>query len=136
MPAGDPPLTLRDLREIELARLKGVGPALETRLADMGLHNVLDLLQHYPRRWIDRTKRVDIAALEVGEEATVFGEVRTIDGRRTRNGRRSSRRSIHDGIVAAERHVLQPGVAREATRGRAPKCRSSASSTCTAASAR
>ena len=58
MPTGDPPLTLRDLREIDLARLKGVGAALEARLADMELHNVLDLLQRYPRRWIDRTKRV------------------------------------------------------------------------------
>ena len=49
MPAGDPPLTLRDLRELDLARLKGVGPALDARLADMGLRTVLDLLQHYPR---------------------------------------------------------------------------------------
>ena len=136
MPAGDPPLTLRDLREIELARLKGVGPALEARLADMGLHNVLDLLQHYPRRWIDRTKRVDIAALEVGEEATVFGEVRTVHGRRTRKGRALVEVVVHDGIVAAQRHVLQPGVAREAARASAPRCRSSASSTCTAASGR
>jgi len=54
VPTGDPPLTLRDLREIDIARLKGVGDALEARLADMELHNVLDLLQHYPRRWIDR----------------------------------------------------------------------------------
>ena len=67
MPTGDPPLTLRDLRDIDLARLKGVGDTLEGKLAEMGLHNVLDLLQHYPRRWIDRTKRVEIAELEVGE---------------------------------------------------------------------
>ena len=97
MPAGDPPLTLRDLREIELARLKGVGAALEARLADMGLHTVLDLLQHYPRRWIDRTKRVEIAALEVGEEATVIGEVRSVHGRRTRNGKALVEVVIHDG---------------------------------------
>ncbi len=71
MPTGDPPLTLRELRAIDLARLKGVGDTLTTKLAEMDLHNVLDLLQHYPRRWIDRTKRVEIAALEVGEEATV-----------------------------------------------------------------
>ena len=32
MPTGDPPLTLADLREIPLERLKGVGPALEARL--------------------------------------------------------------------------------------------------------
>ena len=97
MPAGDPPLTLRDLQAIELGRLKGVGPALEARLADMGLHNVLDLLQHYPRRWIDRTKRVEIAALEVGEAATVIGEVRTVHGRRTRQGKSLVEAVIHDG---------------------------------------
>ena len=97
MPTGDPPLTLADLREIPLERLKGVGPALEARLADMELHNVLDLLQHYPRRWVDRTKKTDIAALAVGEEATVFAEVRTIHGRRTRQGRALVEAVVHDG---------------------------------------
>ena len=97
MPTGDPPLTLADLREIPLERLKGVGPALEARLADMDLHNVLDLLQHYPRRWVDRTKKTDIAALAVGEEATVFAEVRTIHGRRTRQGRALVEAVVHDG---------------------------------------
>ncbi|MDQ1479008.1 MAG: ATP-dependent helicase RecG [Actinomycetota bacterium] len=97
MPTGDPPLTLADLREIPLERLKGVGPALEKRLADMELHNVLDLLQHYPRRWVDRTKKIDIADLAVGEEATVFAEVRTIHGRRTRQGRALVEAVVHDG---------------------------------------
>ncbi len=97
MPTGDPPLTLADLRDIPLARLKGVGPALESRLADMELHTVLDLVQHYPRRWIDRTKKTDIAALAVGEEATVFAEVRTIHGRRTRQGRALVEAVVHDG---------------------------------------
>ena len=137
MPTGDPPLTLRDLRDIELARLKGVGPTRsKQRLADMGLHNVLDLLQHYPRRWIDRTKRVEIAALEVGEEATVIGEVRSIHGRPTRNGKALVEVVDPRRLVAAQRHVLQPGVAREATRGRYRGVACSASSTCTAASAR
>ncbi|MDQ1480619.1 MAG: ATP-dependent helicase RecG, partial [Actinomycetota bacterium] len=97
MPTGDPPLTLRELRDIDLPRLKGVGDALEAKLAEMDLHNVLDLLQHYPRRWIDRTKRVEIAALEVGEEATVIGEVRSIHGRRTRQGRALVEAVVHDG---------------------------------------
>ena len=84
---GDAPLTLRELRAIPVGRLTGVGPALEERLAIMGIESVLDVLQHYPRRYIDRTHRSDIAALAVGEEATVFGEVRRVNGRRTRNGR-------------------------------------------------
>ncbi|HET9730413.1 MAG TPA: ATP-dependent DNA helicase RecG [Acidimicrobiia bacterium] len=97
MPSGDPPLSLADLRDIPLARLKGVGAALDGRLHDMGLENVLDLLQHYPRRWVDRTKRADIAELQVGEEATVFAEVRTIRGRRTRNGRALVEAVVYDG---------------------------------------
>jgi ATP-dependent DNA helicase RecG len=87
MPTGDPPLTLADLRAIDVARLKGVGESLEKRLAVLEIANVLDLLQHYPRRWVDRSKRADIADLAVGQEATVFAEVRTARGRRTRQGR-------------------------------------------------
>jgi ATP-dependent DNA helicase RecG len=97
MPTGDPPLTLADLRAIELTRLKGVGPALESRLHDLGIDNVLDLLQHYPRRWVDRSKRADIAELELGEEATILAEVRSARGRRTRQGRSLVEVVVHDG---------------------------------------
>jgi ATP-dependent DNA helicase RecG len=95
--ASEAPLTLANLRDIPLTRLKGVGAALEGRLADMELHDVLDLLQHYPRRWVDRTKKADIATLAVGEEATVFAEVRTIRGRRTRQGRALVEAVVYDG---------------------------------------
>ncbi|MGQ0823541.1 MAG: ATP-dependent DNA helicase RecG [Actinomycetota bacterium] len=97
MPAGDPRLTLADLATIELTRLKGVGASLDERLAAIEITNVLDLLQHYPRRWIDRTKKADIATLAVGEEATVFAEVKTIRGRRTRQGRALVEAVVDDG---------------------------------------
>jgi ATP-dependent DNA helicase RecG len=97
VPTGDPPLSFADLRDIELTRLKGVGPALAEKLRDLGLENVLDLLQHYPRRWVDRTKRAEIAELRVGEEATVFAEVRSARGRRTRQGRSLVEVVVHDG---------------------------------------
>lgn len=91
------PLTLRELDAIDLARLKGVGTALEAKLAELGLTSVLRVLEHYPRRYVDRTKRADIADLEVGDEATIFGEVRRVSGRRTRNGRALVEVSVHDG---------------------------------------
>jgi ATP-dependent DNA helicase RecG len=94
---GDAPLTLRELRAIPVSRLTGVGSALEERLAIMGIESVLDVLQHYPRRYIDRTHRSEIAALAVGEEATVFGEVRRVHGRRTRNGRALVEVVVSDG---------------------------------------
>src|SRR5689334_2532085 len=87
MPAGDPPLTLRDLKARSLSEYRGVGPALEGKLAEMGIETTLDLLQHYPRRWVDRTKKADIASLAVGDQATVFGEVKKVSSRRTRQGK-------------------------------------------------
>src|SRR5256714_10012461 len=63
----------------------------------MGIETVLDVLQHYPRRWVDRTRKADIATLAVGEEATVFAEVRTIHGRRTRQGRALVEAVVYDG---------------------------------------
>jgi ATP-dependent DNA helicase RecG len=93
------PLTLRELEELPLSALKGVGVALEERLEAMELRTVLDVLEHYPRRYIDRTHRADIADLSVGEEATVFGEVRRVSGRRTKNGKALVEVNVHDGTA-------------------------------------
>jgi ATP-dependent DNA helicase RecG len=90
-------ITLRELARKEVADLDSVGPKLETRLEQMELRSVLDVLQHYPRRWIDRTKRSEIAALAVGEEATVVAEVRSIRGRRARTGKPVVDAVVHDG---------------------------------------
>src|SRR5262249_25071695 len=70
---------------------------LEERLAFLGITNVLELLQHYPRRYVDRTERAEIAELAVGDEATVVGEVRRVSGRRTRNGRALVEVTVSDG---------------------------------------
>src|SRR5689334_19853066 len=91
------PITLRELAAKPVGELKSVGPKLDERLHDMGLETVLDVLQHYPRRWVDRTKRADIAELQLGEEATVFGEVRRVHGRRTRQGRALVEVVVYDG---------------------------------------
>jgi ATP-dependent DNA helicase RecG len=89
--------TLRYLRDIPITRLKGVGERLEERLGILGITNVLELVQHYPRRYIDRTKRADIAELKVGEEATVFAEVRKVSARPTRNRRKMVEVVVTDG---------------------------------------
>ena len=89
--------TLRDLRDIPITRLTGVTPRLEERLGMLGIHNVLELVEHYPRRYLDRTKRSDIADLRVGEEATVYAEVRKMTSRRTRQGRALVETIVYDG---------------------------------------
>ena len=79
--------TLASLTGIPLTRLSGVGPAKEKALASFGLHNVFDLLTHYPRRYIDRTKEAQIRDLALGETASVLARVVEITLRRVKGGR-------------------------------------------------
>ena len=81
------PRRLRDLVDIPVDRLRNIGEKRTAALGSMGIDNIFDLLTWYPRRYIDRTKRVDLSDLTVGEEAAVFGEVTKIKGRRIKNGR-------------------------------------------------
>ncbi|MEZ5245145.1 MAG: ATP-dependent DNA helicase RecG [Acidimicrobiales bacterium] len=97
MPAGDPPLTLRDLAEMPVSRLRGVGEKKEKSLASADIHTVLDLVQHYPRRHLDRTREAKIADLGKGDEATVFGEVRSSSTRQLRGRRTLTEVVIGDG---------------------------------------
>ena len=94
----DAGLTLRELKGRTVTDLKTVGPKLRDGLAEMGITSVLDLLEHYPRRYVDRTQRAEIQELHEGDEATVDGEVRSISARRTRDGKRVIvNASVYDG---------------------------------------
>src|ERR1041385_3364816 len=86
--------TLRELDGHAVTELKSAAGKVGDRLAAMGITTVLDLLEHYPRRYIDRTKRAAIGELRVGEEATVFAEVVSASARTTRN-----RRSLVEVVV-------------------------------------
>jgi ATP-dependent DNA helicase RecG len=90
-------LTLRELAAHPVAELKAVGPKLEASLAEMDIRTALDLLQHYPRRYHDRTKKLEIEELKEGDEATVFAEVKRIRGFRTRQRRAMVEGEVFDG---------------------------------------
>ena len=97
MPVGDPPLSLRDLAGLEVTKLKGVGEKKAAALAAAEIHTVLDLLQHYPRRYLDRTRQAQIGELVPGDEATVLGEVRSASTRQIRGRRTLTKVVIGDG---------------------------------------
>ena len=82
-----PPLTLADLAEIDVERLKGVGEKKLKGLHKSEIHNLFDLITHYPRRYIDRTNERRIDELLPGEEASVFVRVVSTSSRRIRGGR-------------------------------------------------
>ena len=81
------PRRLRALGEIPVTKLRHIGPKRSAALASLGLETVFDLVTLYPRRHIDRTRRVDLSDLMVGEEAAVFAEVTSSSARRTRQGK-------------------------------------------------
>ena len=96
MPAGDPPLSLRDLDAISVSHLRDERRKPATKLTRMDIHSVLDLLQHYPHRYNDRTKQARIAELAEGEDAFVEGCVERSSLRRTRQSRKLVEAVISD----------------------------------------
>jgi len=88
---------LGQLADIPVRELHKVGDKREEALAAMGITTVLDLLTHYPRRYVDRTNQAAIATLKVGEEAMVLGTVKRVQSRRTRQRRTMVEVDVFDG---------------------------------------
>ncbi len=66
---------LRQLAELPVAQLHQVGPRTDKELAELGITSVLDLLTHYPRRYLDGTRLRPIAELVAGEKVSVLARV-------------------------------------------------------------
>jgi ATP-dependent DNA helicase RecG len=70
--------------------LKGVGPAVASKLEKLGITTIQDLLFHLPLRYEDRTRVTPIGALQHGQHAVIEGviehaEVRLRGGKRGRS---------------------------------------------------
>ena len=61
------------------------------------IRTVADLLHHYPRRYIDRSRVETIGGLKVGEYATVIATVRKVARRQTRRHQSMVTVTLHDG---------------------------------------
>lgn len=83
-----------------MGQLRHVGERRVEALKSLGIESVFDLLTLYPRRYIDRTKQVDLSDLNVGDEAAIFGEIDAINSRRTRQGKVMVEATVRDGDEA------------------------------------
>jgi ATP-dependent DNA helicase RecG len=90
-------LTLRDLNEIGVERLRGVGERKLEALSEFGIVTVLDLLTFYPRRWVDRTNEARVSDLEPGREALVLVTVRSVVKRQTKSRKTMVTAVVGDG---------------------------------------
>ncbi|MGZ4755749.1 MAG: ATP-dependent DNA helicase RecG [Acidimicrobiia bacterium] len=89
---------MRELDATPLGDVEGIAPKLLERLALMtpSIESVLDLLQHYPRRYHDRTRKAEIAELVQGEEATIVAEVKRVSSRPTRQRKKMVEAVVED----------------------------------------
>ena len=93
-PRSFPPPAARRLDSMSPARLKGVGPALEKKLAAIGILTLQDLLFHLPLRYEDRTRVTLTARAQLGEYQQFEGEVTSCEIQFGK--RRSLRCSLRD----------------------------------------
>jgi ATP-dependent DNA helicase RecG len=91
------PTPLRRLSQVPVGEIRRIGERRVGPLAQLGITTVLDLITHYPRRYIDRTHRADVAEIGVGEESLVLATVERVSQRRTRRGRPIVELEVDDG---------------------------------------
>jgi ATP-dependent DNA helicase RecG len=92
-----PARRLAQLAKIPVGELKGVTEKKANALATMEIETVLDLLTHYPRRYLDRTQQATIRELKIGDEAMILATVKRVQSRRTRNRRALVEIDVFDG---------------------------------------
>jgi ATP-dependent DNA helicase RecG len=89
--------TLPFLAGLPVSVIKGIGERRADALAELDISSVLDLVTHYPRRYLDRTRQAAVAELGVGEEAVILATVRSGHTRRTRQRRAMVELDVDDG---------------------------------------
>ncbi|HXA30857.1 MAG TPA: ATP-dependent DNA helicase RecG, partial [Acidimicrobiales bacterium] len=77
--AAIPGRKLRQLADLPVTILDKVGAASARELAELGIESVLDLLTHYPRRYIDGTRLAPLSELAEGDTASVLATVRRVN---------------------------------------------------------
>ena len=116
--AEGPGRSLAYLNGIGVERVKFLGGKRARVLRGKGIRSVTDVLLHVPRRYIDRSRRVNLEEVEEGAEATVIGRVNRVSMRRPRRGMVIVEAVISDGAGALRAVWFnQPYQARRLDRG-------------------
>ncbi len=74
-----------DINEIDVAFVKGVGPKLAAVFNKLSIYTVKDLLEYYPKRYVDYEGRTKIKNLEIGTSVCIFGTIKKVNIRTTKN---------------------------------------------------
>jgi ATP-dependent DNA helicase RecG len=93
---------LQDWQSTNVKYIKGVGPAKAALLAKLNIFSVGDLIEHYPRRYEDRSQLKPIRALADREVQTFQATVATVQDVKPRRGLTVTKITVRDGSGAAQ----------------------------------
>ncbi len=68
----------KDISEIDIQFVKGVGPKTAPLFKKLGIYTVKDLLEYYPKRYVDYQGRVKIANLKLSQQVSVFATIKKV----------------------------------------------------------
>jgi len=86
-----------EIDEVDVAFVKGVGPKLASVFNKLDIYTVEDLLEYYPKRYVDYEGRTKIKNLEVGNSVCIFGTIKKLDCHTTSNKLTIFKLTISDG---------------------------------------
>lgn len=98
-PKNDNPKSVekRPISQTDVMYIKGVGPKISYLLNKLGIYTANDLLYYFPRKHIDYSTRTRIRDLEVGEDTTIFGRIKSVEAFTTKNNLGVIKVRISDG---------------------------------------
>ena len=67
--------------------LPGIGPKTITKLEKLNIKSDLELLYHFPYRYLDFSKSIKISQIPIGENVTIHGQIQSINNIFLRNGK-------------------------------------------------
>ncbi|MEI7475556.1 MAG: ATP-dependent DNA helicase RecG [bacterium] len=65
--------------DADVMYVKGVGPRISAILNKLGIFNANDLLHYFPRKHLDFANRTKICDLEIGQEVSIFGTIKSVN---------------------------------------------------------
>src|SRR5258708_7876499 len=76
-----------NIKETSVLELPLVGPGYTRRLNKLGIETIWDLFHHIPTRFLDFSKNIKIADLQIDEVATIHGRVASFVNTYTKSGK-------------------------------------------------
>lgn len=73
-----------DSTDFDLQYIKGIGPKRAQVLSEYGINTLYDLINFFPRKYVDRSNIVDLNVLTPEQEVTVIGKIEAAGVRRMR----------------------------------------------------